>query len=167
MFEAQHAVLVGAWGLILSAVGLLVSLGGFWVTIAQLRRTKRATEAVEGEVRLLKNRMATFDYASECVRAAKSLEHAIQLLRSKNWEDAAIRLLEGQGILNRIAMSQEGSSESRDLARDTSEQLLIAVRELEDAFDKAIDFDPRDLTFSLRKQINSLDRETMLIFREL
>lgn len=167
MFDWSNADVIARWGFGLTILGVVISLGGFWVTIAQLLRTSRATEAVEAEVSLLKNRMAAFDYASECVRASKSLEHATHLLRGRNWGDAAARLLEAQGVLNRVSTSTEGTADSRGFAKQTADQLLISVRELEEAHDKGLDFDPTDLTLTLRKQINSLDIETISIHKEL
>jgi hypothetical protein len=167
MFSAANSGLVGGWSLIAGLVGLVVSVLGFYVTIKQLRRTSRATEAVNTAIGNLKNRMAAFDYATECVRASKSLEHATQLLRGRNWEEAATRLLESQSTLNRVALANEGSVEARTFAKETSDLLLEAIRELEDAADKGLDFDPKDLTLTLRKQINMLDVEFLATNKDM
>ncbi|HEX8580283.1 MAG TPA: hypothetical protein VF655_11920 [Allosphingosinicella sp.] len=167
MFDTANAHLVGAWGLILGMVGLVVSLLGFWVTIAQLRRTRKATEAVNAAISSLRNRMGAFDFASECVRGSKSLEHAIHLLRAKQWDEAAGKLLESQGILNRIGISDEGDESARNSSRDTAELLLTSVQELEEAADKQIEFQANELIMILRKQINLLESQIVGVNREL
>jgi uncharacterized protein involved in exopolysaccharide biosynthesis len=75
--------------------------------------------------------------------------------------------LEVQGTLHRIANSAEGRTDARTAAAATAEKLLESVRELEEAADKNIDYDPTDLIMTLRKQINSLDTEIIGINRDL
>src|SRR5688572_13969589 len=119
MFSPDNAALVNGWGLVIGIAGLILSLLGFGFTIQQLVRTSKATEAVKGAVSNLRNRMAAFDYASECLRAGKSLQHTVQLLRLRQWADAAAALVEVQGTLHRVSIRDEGRPEGRALAGDT------------------------------------------------
>jgi hypothetical protein len=111
--------------------------------------------------------MGAFDFASECVRGSKSLEHAIHLLRAKQWDEAAGRLLESQGILNRIGISEEGDTSARASARDTADLLLTSIQELEEAADKQIDYQSTELIMTLRKQVNLLESQVLGVNKEL
>jgi hypothetical protein len=149
------------WSLIANIAGLALSGAGFWFTIQQLVRTAKATEAVKAAVGGLKNRMAVFDYVSECMHAGRSLQHTTQLLRLKQWADAASTLSDVQLVLNRVAASHEGTQEVRNFAKTASDGLLDSIRELEEAADKGLDFNPSQLVTALRKLRNMLDTETI------
>ncbi len=147
------------WSLASNITGLILSLGGFGFTIQQLMRTAKATEAVRVTVSSLKNRMATFDYVTECMHAGKSLQHTSQLLRLRQWQDAAGILLDVQVALNRVAISLEGHVDAKNEARMASSAFLESIRELEEAADKQIEYNPSDLIMTLRKLRNVLDAE--------
>ena len=155
------------WGLTVGGLGTAISAAGFAFTIQQLHRTAKATEAVRNAVSQLKNRMSTFDYASECVRAVKSLQHASRLLRLKQWQDAATTLLDAQVTLHRISVSNEGKDASRLAASTVAALLLDSVSELEEADEKSIDYDYSSLIMIIRKHVNILDSEIVAINREL
>lgn len=149
------------WGLTASIGGLALSGLGFGVTINQLARTARATEAVKKAVSNLRNRISTFDYVAECMNAGRSLQHATQLLRLRQWQDAAATLLDAQATLNRVASSLEGNPEVKSSAGQAVENLLETVGSLEEAADKEIDYDPSQLITTLRKLTNQLDTEVI------
>jgi hypothetical protein len=155
------------WELALGVAGLIISLIGFPITIAQLLRTTRATEAVNVAVSGLKNRMSAFDHASECLRAGKSLEHSVRLLQLRQWQDAAATLSEVQSALHRLSVSSEGQEEARRFAGETSQMLLNSINDLHDAHEKSLDYNARDLIITLRKQANSLDAEVIIVNRDL
>jgi hypothetical protein len=155
------ASLIVDWSLATNLLGLALSIAGFGFTIQQLIRTARATEAVKLTVSSLKNRMATFDYVTECMHAGRSLQHTSQLLRLRQWQDAAGILLDVQAALNRVAISVEGNMTAKTAARLASQDFLESIRELEEAADKQLDFNPSDLITTLRKLRNLLDAETI------
>ena len=143
----------------ISSVGTAISAAGFGFTIQQLRRTAKATEAVKANVSQLKNRMVAFDYASECVRASKTLQYASQLVKLRKWPEAASMILDGQSILHRLLANSGQKEEIRIEFSKVSEYLLAEVQELEEAEDKNIDYNSAKLMMTLRKHINLLDAQ--------
>ena len=105
--------------------------------------------------------MATFDYVTECMHAGRSLQHTSQLLRLRQWQDASGILLDVQAALNRVAISVEGNAAAKTAARMASQDFLESIRELEEAADKQLDYNPSDLITTLRKLRNLLDAETI------
>lgn len=155
------------WGLTTSIVGSLISTVGFVFTVQQLRRTAKATEAAKTAIGQLRNRMTAFDYASECVRAGKSLEHASRLLRLHQWQDASVTLLDTQLLLHRISQSKDGRPDARQSAGALATELIETIQDLEEAGEKDIEYEYRPLITNSRKHINVLDSELVVISRGL
>ncbi|WP_344711290.1 hypothetical protein [Sphingomonas humi] len=166
-FYKLNSQAAGANGLVLGIWGLLVSIVGFVITLWQIQKTANATQAVSIALSRLRNRMGTFDYASECMRANRGLQHSCQLLRLKQWNDAAASLFDAQIVLHRLSVSQHGDASARTSAGSTSNQILESLPLLESAAEKDIDFSAAELVMTLRKQINILEAEALGINQEL
>lgn len=121
----------GTWlGVGLSAVGLAVSVGGFWIAIAQIRKTRTAVEAYRAAELLTEQRLARVRM-SELVAALKRHDEAIAKTANQrnvtagrlerlfaDWRHAASELAglcEGDEVLGDLvvaleyAISQAGS----------------------------------------------------------
>ncbi len=157
MFNPANSHIIGAWGLIITIFGALISIGGFYLTITQLSRTKRATQAVTTAVGDLKNRMYIFDTAVESVRVSRIIEQAIMLLRPGLESEAIPKLLEVQSGFHRLSISEGGDSEDRNEFAEIAAILFDHIAEIEISCDKKIPFDKNSLIMLLRKQINKLD----------
>lgn len=155
------------WEIFLGVVGLIVSLGGFWLTLAQLNRTAKATAAVQEAIVVLRSRINVVDFGSECVRAQETLTHAIRLLTSKAWKEAAISLTAAQSALHKMSLADECSDDGKKNVQDSAQLILKKVSELETLDDGSVYVGSNDLIMDLRKLKNSIDTEVVIMTKGL
>lgn len=146
-------------GFAISLTGTLLSAAGFLFTFWQLKKTSNATEAAKNAIESLRNRITTFDYATECAKCRKSLEHSIGLIKLKQWPDIANSLVEAQISLHRISISPQCTEENKKPFQTTSENMIDAISDIEDFSGKNQDIDLAAFVKSMRKVINLLDTE--------
>lgn len=91
-FEASATLLVQGWGFWLAIIGTVISIVGFGITISQLIRTKRATEAVSEEVRKIQFAFSRYNAVIETSRAETSLDAARKHIKANEWDQAEVAL---------------------------------------------------------------------------
>lgn len=88
-FNPSHAADVAGWGFWLGALGLLLTVVGFAVTLRQLAKTKSAAEAAKSEVDRIQSSMKQYDSAHEVSRASYALGVARKHFKNEAWDDGA------------------------------------------------------------------------------
>lgn len=147
------------FGFSLSVTGTLLSALGFWATWKQVRETKTATEQSNIEIASLRNRLSTFDFATECTRARKSLEHSVSLLNLHQWKEAFLMLSDSQAALHRIGSNPRCTNDHRAIISEFSTTLLDEISDMEEYHKKELEIDTKNLIKEIRKTINTLDSE--------
>ncbi|WP_156420612.1 MULTISPECIES: hypothetical protein [unclassified Sphingopyxis] len=142
-----------------SIVGTLVTIGGFAITLAQIRKTKNSAESAEDAIQKLRNRTNLFDYAGECQKSSKILETSLKFAHLGHWNEVANCLSDSQVIINRLAINSSSSKASREYFRSISDELLDDTQMIEDSLAKKMDIDSSDLRKKIRKLINVIDIE--------
>ena len=87
-FEESSTYLVQGWGFWLAIIGLLISVVGFWITLVQLGRTKKATAAVSQEVNKIQFAVSRYNAALETSRAESSLHAGKNHVKNAEWDQA-------------------------------------------------------------------------------
>lgn len=87
-FKGSSTLIVQGWGFWLAIVGMLISIIGFWITLVQLARTKKATSAVSNEIRRIKFAVSKYDATVEASKAEGALDSAVKFFRSDDWFQA-------------------------------------------------------------------------------
>ena len=80
---------------ILTWVGLLVTVGGFWIAIAQIRKVKRASQAANEAVSKLTSVVRSQEQAAKVSAALQHLTSAQAMMRQNNSDAAAAHLSVG------------------------------------------------------------------------
>lgn len=80
-FVADSAHL-GGWGFWISTVSFLVTLGGFALTLKQLRATRSAADAARTEALRIEKSLNRYEVINEVTRATTALEAARKYLRN-------------------------------------------------------------------------------------
>ncbi len=137
IFDAKNAAFVGGIGLILSMLGLIGTIIGFWITWIQLKRTKTAAEASSDAVGALKLRMAHYDTLTELSYAISATREARRHLDGQQWKYALDGLEEIRVLLTRIMeLSAEMLGEKKDNIRTTISDLSLSSQSLSKQIDK-------------------------------
>lgn len=79
---------VGAWGLIVSGFGLLLSIVGFGITWLQISRTRSAAQKVSKALSNIRRDYASFDVATELRSARESIGRVLIALGDQRWGEA-------------------------------------------------------------------------------
>lgn len=166
MFSNDNSGVVGGTSLIITVIGLLVTLWALRVTYLQLIRTKTASEEAALAINGVKGRFKLFDTAVECLKASKSLEAVLDHIRGKAWSYASKELWQAQTSLNRLAADLKQAADNTTTKRNI-DLFSEEVRRLEDAADKGLTYDGSDLSSNIRQQIFILDKHILGMQREL
>jgi len=94
------------WGDLASALGLLVGLVGFWITIRAALKAKRAAEDA-------RDRISTIDTVSQCSQAMSIMEEIKRLHREEAWAILPDRYATLRGLLVTIRSSDARLSEDQ------------------------------------------------------
>lgn len=87
-FQETSTLSVQGWGFWLAILGMIVSIVGFWITIVQLVRTKKATAAVSEEVKRIGFAVSKYDATVETSRAETALQAARKFVKTDDWGQA-------------------------------------------------------------------------------
>ncbi|WP_159983204.1 MULTISPECIES: hypothetical protein [unclassified Novosphingobium] len=87
-FNASSTYEVQGFGFWLAILGLVISLVGFAVTLGQLSRTKKATEAVSDEIKNIQFAVFKFNAVAETSRAEGFLLAARKYVKDRDWDQA-------------------------------------------------------------------------------
>ena len=125
-YTSPTAIALSFWG---TAIGVLVGMVGFYITIRQIRQVKSTTEAAETAISELKVRFSHFDVIEECTIAENALSSLKEIARSGDWSESlfvcdklATSLI---NLLERFPFDLETSAQLREAkARATSLSLL-------------------------------------------
>ncbi len=88
LFDPTNGPTVGAWAFLLGVFGTGVTIIGFGITLAQLRRTATNAEAAKRAAEAVKSRVATYDAVFEVSRATAALRETQRHLRIGALESA-------------------------------------------------------------------------------
>lgn len=91
-FESASTLTVQGWGFWLAIAGLVVSVVGFAITVAQISRTRKAATAVSDEIKKIKFAVEKYDATVESSRAEAALQSATTFLRATNSAQAIVAL---------------------------------------------------------------------------
>lgn len=87
-FQPDATLSVQGWGFWLAVLGMAISIIGFWVTLVQLARTKKATIAVSNAVRNIQFAVSKYDATIEASKADSVLESARKHFKLQEWSEA-------------------------------------------------------------------------------
>ncbi|RYG93541.1 MAG: hypothetical protein EON58_18110 [Alphaproteobacteria bacterium] len=87
-FLPSSTLYVQGQGYWLAVVGMIISVVGFAITLTQLSRTKKATEAVSKEVKRIEFAVLKYDASIETSRAETALEAIKKGVRNGDWRQA-------------------------------------------------------------------------------
>lgn len=88
-FQSASTLAVQGLGFWLAIFGLLISVVGFWVTLAQLARTRRATTAVSAEVARIQFAVSRYDATIEASRAEALLLSVRKAIKAADWDQVS------------------------------------------------------------------------------
>lgn len=131
IFDARNSGLVGGIGLILSALGLVVTGVGFAFTWLQLKRTKSAAEASSEAVRALKSRMSEYDTLADLAFAMSAAREIKRHIDGRQWKYALDGLEEIKIFLIRILELSGKTLEGEETQiKDTISKLSMSAQSL-------------------------------------
>lgn len=129
---------LGVAGLIVGSLGLLVTFGGFWIAILQLRRTANAAEATAAGIERTERRMA-LNHLLVVVPQIRLLELDLDRAVEENDRMAAVRALGSyshvaaevaglmadqgvmnEGVLEKLQVSALAATEAKARLQDTT-----------------------------------------------
>ncbi|WP_147276211.1 hypothetical protein [Sphingomonas aracearum] len=168
VFDPNNSYLVGGWGLILTIVGLVISVLGFVITLWQIRRTKSATDSVSIALESFKTRLKHSDASVEAARVIKYFEKSIIYMRNHDWISASDSLWEGQSLLHRLKGDLEYTGGEDKLTDRNLQTFLESIQLLQDISSKGIKgFDSSDIIKSIRIQVNILEHTIVTAQKEV
>lgn len=100
--------------------GLVIGLGGFWLTLAQISKVKSATEAQETAIASLRFRLASFDAIQECAHAQLFLEHLREAIQTND----SNKVLDSY---DKLALCLINIAESNSVKADITKELRMAA----------------------------------------
>lgn len=126
MFAAENSGLVGGVGLIITALGFVVTLWALGLTYQQLLKTKNSVDSANEATAELRRRLAGQNAVVQAAYAETQLKTAQRELRANNWPaalDAIDALRELLLLLNRRA---------DHISVDLREELIPLLKDLSD-----------------------------------
>lgn len=87
-FKESSELAVQGWGFWLAIIGLIISVVGFWITIIQLSRTKKATEFAASEIKRIQFAIVKYEATVETSRAEAFLSSARKHVKFSEWSQA-------------------------------------------------------------------------------
>lgn len=85
IFDPTNSAAVGAWGLILGIIGIVLTLAGFGISIVQIRSAKSAAESAKEAVTQVQVRVSRYDAAVDLAEAKSSLQNARHYANLDAW----------------------------------------------------------------------------------
>ena len=116
MFAFATSTTAEAINFFIGLIGLVVGVGGFWITLAQISQVKSVSAAQKEAIKDLKFRLAGFDAIQECAQAQIYLEALRDAVQSR--DKASII-----ASYDRLALSMLSLSESTSISHDLSDLL--------------------------------------------
>ena len=117
-FQPDATLSVQGWGFWLAVVGMAVSIIGFWITLVQLARTRKATIAVSNAVRNIQFAVSKYDATIEASKADSSLESARKHFRLHEWVQAGEAMDAFSSSLHAIKTLQIAELQEHELEMD-------------------------------------------------
>lgn len=134
---------------ILGALGLLISVAGFWLALWQLRRTRKAAEAAqEASIQAL-NGVSYIQAISTIQDICGRSRDLLHLTRAKNIPAAANAAFELRDALSRFSVTTKGLELQKKGAWDS---LLIVMGTIQDRLESA----------AITRRIDSEERESLI-----
>lgn len=121
-FQPWNEHQVAGWGFWLAIVGLILTLGGFYLTFYQLRKTRSAAEAVENKVKEVQAALVRYDVANDVARASVALSAARNYARAGLWANVADSYEVCRSGLHAI------KDDSSDLSSEQRQEIERAIR---------------------------------------
>lgn len=112
-FEADNAALVGGLGFWIGFIGLVLSVGGFWITIYQVRKTRSAADAAKAEAARIEASFNRYSVINDAARASAALSTARDFLRIGLWEQVSNYYEIVRGGLLALKVEASGLSEDQ------------------------------------------------------
>ncbi|WP_132740355.1 hypothetical protein [Sphingomonas sp. PP-F2F-A104-K0414] len=85
LFDPGNAAAVGAWGLILGILGIVLTLVGFIISIRQIRQAKSVAQSAADAVSAVQIRVSRYDAAVDLAEAKSSLQNARHYANLDAW----------------------------------------------------------------------------------
>jgi hypothetical protein len=104
IFDPTNSAAVGAWGLILGIIGILLTLVGFAVSIVQIRQAKSAAEAAAEAAGRVQVRVSRYDAAVDLAEAKTSLQNARHYANLDAWPQFVASYEIASEALGRVAL---------------------------------------------------------------
>lgn len=132
--------------------GLVLSIGGFGLTLWQLSLTQTAAQSASGAVEKLRKDVKALDIISEIHVVTTNVATAIGFLRARNWPDASASYEKIRLSLNKITVLQSrlGAAFDDGIAKDFLSHLIATAGALELLADQD-DIDTSDMRAKLRE----------------
>lgn len=110
LFQPDWSVTVGAISLIIGLVGLLISVGGFALTIRQIAQAKSKADVVKDAVLRLEKRASLYDVTKELERASTAIQSAAKFARREYWEETYEHCESARTSIHNCIISQNSFS---------------------------------------------------------
>lgn len=104
IFDPGNSAAVGAWGLILGLVGLLLTFTGFAISIWQIRQAKTAADIATEAVAAVQIRVSRYDAAVDLAEAKASLQNARHYANLDAWPQFVLSYETASEALGRVAL---------------------------------------------------------------
>ena len=138
-------------GFFIGTFGVVVTLGGFGITIWQVSETRSASQEATRAVGNLRSDVKSLDVISEIHVVTSALSQALQALKSNDWEAASVIYEKIRNGLNKIVAisSNSGIGLDETRAKDFISHLIAAATELDTVVQDA-QIDTSDMRTQLR-----------------
>lgn len=104
IFEPSNSAAVGAWGLILGILGIVLTLIGFGISIVQIMKAKSAAESAADAVGDVQVRVSRYDAAVDLAEAKASLQNARHYANLDAWPQFVASYEIASEALGRVAL---------------------------------------------------------------
>jgi hypothetical protein len=152
MFEAMtdfiEAYNLDGWA---SMIGLVVALVGFFITIRDARRSKKAAEAAREAVQDVREDIARANAVADFASAVASMEEVKRLSRERAWTV----LLDRYAAVRKTLISIKGGSDLTDAQQSQIQNAITQFRKLEVELERGLESGGEPVGIAARNRIVS------------
>lgn len=134
LFSATNSGVVGGLSLVVSVVGLILTLLGLWLTYRQAEAAATSADASIRAVEDFKFRLGQYNAARDLTEALYAIDSTRSHLNNEMWKDASISYEDARRALIRLS----GVEEIRPLVNDRFETILSNMGGLCDQINAAV-----------------------------
>lgn len=139
-------------------MGLVIGIGGFWLTLNQIAKIKTVAEAQEEAISGLRVRLASFDAIQECANAQMFINSLRDCIQTQNGTEALVNY-------DKLALSFINISESGSVDGPTTGDLRQAAQRIGKISSGLENINDDSTNFSVSKHLDIIREFHTLLMR--